>query len=55
MAKPKIFVSSTYYDFKHIRKNIETFIEEMGYEPILFESGDIPFKHDQDLDKSCYD
>ena len=26
----------------------------MGYEPILFESGDIPFHHDKPLDISCY-
>jgi hypothetical protein len=54
MAKPRIFVSSTYYDLKHIRSNIEAFIKEMGYEPILFESGDIPFHHDKPLDVSCY-
>jgi hypothetical protein len=54
MAKPRIFVSSTYYDLKHIRNSIENFIREMGYEPILFESGDIPFKHDLTLDESCY-
>ena len=54
MAKPRIFVSSTYYDLKHIRTNIEAFIKQMGYEPILFESGDIPFHHDKPLDESCY-
>lgn len=54
MSKLRIFISSTYYDLKHIRNNIETFIEDMGYEPILFESGDIPFHHDLTLDKSCY-
>jgi hypothetical protein len=54
MAKPRIFVSSTYYDLKHIRSNIEAFIKQMGYEAILFESGDIPFHHDKPLDESCY-
>jgi hypothetical protein len=54
MAKPRIFVSSTYYDLKHIRNSIETFIIEMGYDPILFESGEIPFKSDLTLDESCY-
>lgn len=54
MAKPRIFVSSTYYDLKHVRNNIENFIFEIGYEPILFESGDIPFKSDLSLDESCY-
>lgn len=54
MAKPRIFVSSTYYDLRHIRKSIELFISEMGYEAVLFENGDIPFDHHKPLDESCY-
>ncbi|MFQ2632723.1 DUF4062 domain-containing protein [Aeromonas caviae] len=54
MAKPRIFVSSTYYDLKHIRNSLESFISQFGYESILFESGDIPFHHTQPLDESCY-
>lgn len=54
MAKPRIFVSSTYYDLKHIRNNLESFICQFGYEPVLFESGDIPFDHTLPLDESCY-
>ncbi len=54
MAKPRIFVSSTYYDLKHIRRHIESFIKQLGYESVLFESGDIPFHHNQPLDESCY-
>jgi hypothetical protein len=54
MAKPRIFVSSTYYDLRHIRKSIELFISEMGYEAVLFENGDIPFDHREPLDESCY-
>ncbi len=46
MAKPRVFVSSTYYDLKHIRNSVETFIENLGYDAVLFESGDIPFHHD---------
>ncbi|MGV3681344.1 MAG: DUF4062 domain-containing protein [Acidovorax sp.] len=55
MAKPRVFVSSTYYDLKHIRASLEAFIDSLGYESILFESGDIPFHHDKSLDISCYD
>ena len=54
MAKPRIFVSSTYIDLKHARKHIEGFIKSMGYETVLFESGDITFHHDIVLDESCY-
>ncbi|WP_304350761.1 DUF4062 domain-containing protein [Comamonas testosteroni] len=55
MAKPRVFVSSTYYDLKHIRASIEAFITSLGYEAILFENGDIPFHHEQPLDLSCYE
>ena len=54
MAKPRVFVSSTYYDLRHVRQGIESFIEGLGFEAVLFESGDIPFSHEQPLDESCY-
>lgn len=54
MAKPRVFVSSTYYDLKHIRNSVEAFIDGFGYDAVLFESGDIPFHHDLPIDESCY-
>jgi len=54
MVKPRVFVSSTYYDLKHIRNNLKSFIEGFGYEPVLFENGDIPYDHQFPLDQSCY-
>jgi len=54
MAKPRVFVSSTYYDLKHIRRSVEQFIESIGYEATVYESGDVPFSHDAPLDESCY-
>ncbi|HAV1364053.1 DUF4062 domain-containing protein [Vibrio parahaemolyticus] len=36
MAKPRIFVSSTYYDLKHIRNSLEAFIDSFGYESVLY-------------------
>ena len=54
MARPRIFVSSTYYDLKHIRSSLELFIESLGFEPVLSEKGDIPYNPDHPLDESCY-
>lgn len=54
MAKLRVFVSSTYYDLRHIRSSMEGFIESMGYESVLFENGDIPFHHDISLADACY-
>ncbi|GIO97183.1 hypothetical protein J14TS5_22690 [Paenibacillus lautus] len=52
--KPRVFVSSTYYDLKYIRNNIERFINQYGFESVLFESGNVYFDHNQELDISCY-
>jgi hypothetical protein len=54
MPKPRVFISSTYYDLRHVRRQIEDFVNTFGYEPVLFESGDIPFEHKIPLDSSCY-
>ena len=54
MAKPRVFVSSTYYDLKHLRSSIENFIESMGYEPVLSEKDNIAYTPDAPLDESCF-
>ncbi|API86394.1 DUF4062 domain-containing protein [Francisella uliginis] len=54
MAKPRIFVSSTYYDLKHIRADLERFIRDQGYEPILNEKGHIPYGSTEKLEEYCY-
>jgi len=54
MAKPRIFISSTYYDLKHIRYSLDIFIERLGFESILSEKGDIAYSFDIPLDESCY-
>ena len=54
MAKPRIFISSTFYDLKHIRSSLENFIDSLGYESILSEKGSIAYNPDIPLDESCY-
>jgi hypothetical protein len=54
MAKPRIFISSTYYDLKHIRADLERFVLDQGYEPILNEKGNIPYGSDKRLEEYCY-
>lgn len=54
MARLRIFVSSTYYDLRHIRSSMKGFLDGMGYEAVLFESGGIPFHHDITLANACY-
>jgi hypothetical protein len=52
--KPRIFVSSTYFDLKHVRERLERFIENYYFEPVLFESDNVLFEHNKPLDLSCY-
>jgi hypothetical protein len=52
--KPRIFVSSTYFDLKHVRERLERFIENYYFEPVLFESDNVIFEHNKPLDLSCY-
>jgi hypothetical protein len=54
MARPRIFVSSTYYDLKHIRASLDLFVDSLGFEPVLSEKGDIAYTPDRPLDESCY-
>jgi hypothetical protein len=54
MPRPRIFVSSTYYDLKHIRASLDLFIDSLGYDPVLSEKGDIAYTPDRPLDESCY-
>ena len=54
MARPRIFISSTFYDLKQIRAELDMFIESLGYEPIRNEEGDIPYGKDEALEEYCY-
>jgi hypothetical protein len=51
MPPPRVFVSSTWYDLRHVRDDLTRFISSLGYEPVLAEHGDIyydPKTHVQD-------
>lgn len=54
MAKPRIFLSSTYYDLRQIRTDLERYIREQGYEPVLNEQGSIAYGKEDRLEEYCY-
>ena len=54
MAAPRVFVSSTYYDLKHVRNDIEVFLKTMGYEPVMHEKSGVPYTQNEPLEESCY-
>jgi hypothetical protein len=37
MARPRMFVSSTYYDLKYVRADICEFADQFGIDAVLFE------------------
>lgn len=42
MAKPRVFISSTFYDLKQIRADLDNFIQSLGYDVVRNEEGAIP-------------
>lgn len=54
MARPRVFISSTFYDLKQTREDLASFITEMGYEAVRNEEGNIPYGNRETLDKYCY-
>jgi hypothetical protein len=54
MAKPRIFISSTFFDLKQIRTDLDLFIETLGYETIRNEEGDISYGKEDALEEYCY-
>ena len=46
MAKPRVFVSSTFYDLRQVREDLDRFISGLGYEAVLHEAGDIAYGKD---------
>lgn len=54
MAKPRVFISSTFFDLKQVRADIDRFIKEVGYEPVRNEAGNIPYGKDEKLEEYCY-
>jgi hypothetical protein len=43
MATPRVFISSTYYDLRQVRDDLERMIRDLGYEPVRNETGSIPY------------
>ncbi|MDQ1638826.1 MAG: hypothetical protein QOF62_2165 [Pyrinomonadaceae bacterium] len=51
ISKPKIFISSTVYDFRDLRSALKYWLEQLGYEVMLSEHNDFA----KPLNKNSYD
>lgn len=54
MSKPRVFISSTFYDLRLIRVELDKFLRVLGYEPVRNETGDIPYGIAETLESYCY-
>ena len=54
MSRPRVFVSSTFYDLKYVRADLERFIRDLGYDPVLHERGSVPYGNKEKLEAYCY-
>lgn len=54
MAKPRVFISSTFYDLKTIRLELDKFLKSLGYESVRNEKGDIPYGSTESMQSYCY-
>src|SRR5438552_1550224 len=53
MAVPTVFVSSTFYDLRHVREAIKRFIEGYGYIAVLSEDGAVFYDPNTTAAESC--
>ena len=51
--KPKVFVSSTIYDFRDLRSALKFWLEELGFEVLLSEHNDFPVQADLNSYETC--
>ncbi|MEK6589118.1 MAG: DUF4062 domain-containing protein [Nitrospinota bacterium] len=54
MAQPRVFLSSTFYDLRQVREDLERSIRELGYEPVRHEVGAIPYGKSERLESAAY-
>lgn len=54
MARPRVFISSTYFDLKSIREDLDRFIASHGYEPVRHERSQIAYGKDEAPEKYVY-
>jgi hypothetical protein len=52
--KPRVFISSTFYDLKQVREDIEQMVRDLGYESVRHETGAIPYSKKEALESSAY-
>lgn len=50
---PRVFVSSTYYDLRHVRTAVKEFLENLGFEAVLSEQFDVLYQRGISAQSAC--
>ena len=51
---PTVFISSTVDDLRHIRDAVRATVEEVGYQPVMSEYGEIGYMGGDAAEDACY-
>ena len=51
---PNVFISSTIADLHHLREALRDTVQDLGYNPVLSEFGDIGYLPQTSAEDSCY-
>lgn len=54
MAKPRVFISSTFYDLRSVRDDLDRFIRSLGFEPVRHERGQISYGKQERPEEYAY-
>ena len=54
MAKPRVFISSTFYDLKSVRDDLDRFTRSLGFEPVRHERGQISYGQHERPEEYAY-
>jgi hypothetical protein len=53
VAVPRVFISSTFYDLRHIREALRNFVATLGFVPVLSEEGAVFYDPNVDAADAC--
>ena len=53
MAVPRVFISSTFYDLRYVRSDLDILADQIGVEVVRFEDGSIPYHTAMTLPEAC--
>ena len=54
MARPRIFISSTFYDLRQVRDDLDRSIRELGYDSVRHEAGSVSYSKEERLEAAAY-